>query len=43
MWGIRGRYAQAIRDDNPITWDVAPDGKHTLTLLAVSVYLTHNH
>ena len=37
MWAAKGRFSQAIHDDDPIAWDVSPDGKYTLSLLAVSI------
>jgi len=36
MWAARGRFSQAVLDDDPIVWDVSRDGKYTLSLLAVS-------
>lgn len=38
MWAVRGRYSQAVKDDDPIVWDKTRDGKYTLSLLAVSDY-----
>jgi hypothetical protein len=35
MWNIRGRYSQAIKDDEPISWVANSDGKYTLSLLVV--------
>ena len=37
MWAAKGRFSQAILDDDPIAWDVSPDGKYTLSVLAVSI------
>ena len=37
MWAAKGRFSQAILDDDPIAWDVSREGKYTLSLLAVSI------
>jgi hypothetical protein len=37
MWTAKGRFSQTIHDDDPIAWDASPDGKYTLSLLAVSI------
>ena len=37
MWAARGRFSQALLDDDPIAWDASPDGKYTLSVLAVSI------
>ena len=37
MWAAKGRYSQAILDEDPIEWDASPDGKYTLSVLAVSI------
>jgi len=37
MWAAKGCFSQAILDDDPIVWDASPDGKYTLSLLAVSI------
>jgi hypothetical protein len=37
MWAAKGRFSQAILDDDPIAWDASPDGKYTLSVLAVSI------
>lgn len=37
MWAAKGRFSQAILDDDPIAWDVSYEGKYTLSLLAVSI------
>ena len=28
MWAAKGRFSQAILDDNPIAWDVSHEGKY---------------
>ena len=38
MWAAKGRFSQAILDDDPIAWDTSPDGKYTLSVLAVSIW-----
>lgn len=37
MWDVKGRFSKAIDDQTPITWDMSSEGKHTLSLLAVSL------
>ena len=37
MWAAKGRYSQAILDEDPIEWDASPDGKYTLSVLVVSI------
>jgi hypothetical protein len=37
MWAAKGRFSQAIQDDDPISWDASSDGKFTLSLAAVSI------
>jgi hypothetical protein len=39
MWSIRGRYTQAVKDDEPISWVMGPEGKFTLSLLAVRIHV----
>ena len=37
MWAAKGRYSQAILDEDSIEWDASPDGKYTLSVLVVSI------
>lgn len=37
MWAAKGRFSQAILDEDPIVWDASPDGKYTLSVLVVSI------
>lgn len=45
MWAAKGRFSQAVLDDEPIAWDVSRDGKYSLSLLAVSfqILLVHHN
>ena len=37
MWAAKGRFSQAIQDDDPILWDASLDGNFLISLLAVSI------
>ena len=37
MWAAKGWFSQALLNDDPIAWDASPDGKYTLSVLAVSI------
>ena len=37
MWAAKGRFSQAMLDDDPIAWDLSREGKYTLSVLAVSI------
>ena len=40
-WSVKGRFSQAILDDDPINWDASSKGKFSLSLLAVSLKCCH--
>lgn len=40
-WSVKGRFSQAILDDDPIYWDASSKGKFSLSLLAVSLKCYH--
>ena len=35
MWAIKGRYSQAMKDNDPVVWAQSSDGKLSLSLLVV--------
>ena len=37
MWAVKGRFAQALKDDDPVFWVASSDNKFTLSVLAVSI------
>ena len=39
MWAVKGRFSQALKDDDPVQWMASSDNKFTLSLLAVSILL----
>ena len=39
MWAAKGRFSEAIQDDDPILWDASADGKFSLSLLADGVQM----
>jgi hypothetical protein len=40
-WAVKGRFSQAILDDDPISWAASSNGKFSLSLLAVSLKCYH--
>ena len=40
-WAVKGRFLQAIQDDDPIYWVASAKGKFSLSLLAVSLTCYH--
>jgi hypothetical protein len=40
-WAVKGRFLQAILDDDPISWAASSNGKFSLSLLAVSLKCYH--
>lgn len=37
MWAAKGRFSQAMLDEDPISWDVSDKGNFTLSVLVVSI------
>jgi hypothetical protein len=40
-WSVKGRFQEAIIDQEPIQWDASAKGKFSLSLLAVSLKCYH--
>ena len=38
MWSIKGRYSNAIAENDPVSWDASIDGKLSVSILAVSLF-----